>query len=195
MKVHPFKPQISETAKKLLIGTLPPEGVKFYFSNSTNTRLWDILIAINDRSETVGKGGNTLSKREKIEVLDKLNIGISDIIYKYKRDDHFSTKDRHIDPKEYKNLVQLAVENEITELLFVYQSAFKWFIHSLKNVTPVRLSKLALKCEIGPQSEIKSEGRIIKTVLLPSPLNRGRKGETLSFKLNFYRKHILGMDG
>ncbi len=42
MRLHPFKPIIPDNAKKLLIGTLPPESAPFYYSNSSNTRLWDI---------------------------------------------------------------------------------------------------------------------------------------------------------
>ena len=192
MNTHPFKPQFSIVTKKLLIGTLPPEGVTFYFSNSSNTRLWDILIAINEKSERVGKGGNSLSNSKKIEILDNLKIGLSDIIYGYKRDYYNSTKDKHIEPKRYKDLLQLAADNNINEILFVYQSAFKWFIHSLEKVEPIRLSKLKSRYDIGPQREIKFQGKTIKCILLPSPLNRGRKGETLKFKLDFYRSHILG---
>jgi len=191
MKTHPFPPQISKTTKKLLIGTLPPEDVKFYFSNSSNTRLWDILNSITEKSEDVGKGGNNLSDNKKIQILDNLNIGIGDIIYKYKRDFYISTKDNHIEPKEYKDLLQLAVDNNINELLFVYQSAFKWFIHSLEKVEPIRLNKLKSKYNIGPQQEFEYQGKIIKCFLLPPPLNRGSKDQTLKYKLDFYRKYIL----
>jgi len=192
MGTHPFKPQISKATKKLLIGTLPPENVTFYFSNSPNTRLWDILTAISEESTYVGKGGNGLSINRKIEILDILGIGIGDIIYKYERDDPNSTKDKHIEPKEYKNLLQIAADNDIDELLFVYQSAFKWFLHSLKKVEPVRLSKLRSRYVNGTEQEVNFQGKVIKCILLPSPLNRGRKGETLERKLAFYRKYILG---
>lgn len=191
MSTHPFEPLILKTTKKLLIGTLPPEGVIFYFSNSPNTRLWDILNAIFEKSEHIGKGGNSLNDKKKIEILNSLKIGISDIIYKYKRDDENSTKDKHIVPTEYKEILRVAVDNNITELLFVYQSAFKWFIHSLDKVPPVRLNKLKSKHATGPQKIIEFEGKSVKLVLLPSPLNRGRKGETLNYKLRFYKEYIL----
>jgi G:T/U-mismatch repair DNA glycosylase len=191
MLTHPFKPQISKATKKLLIGTLPPENVPFYFSNSTNTRLWDILSAIKENKNHVGSGGNNLSNVEKIEILEKLKIGITDIIYGYERDEP-STKDKHIDPKEYNDLLQLALDNNIDEMFFVYQSALKWFIHSLKKTEPVRLKKLKGKYIIGRQPEILAQEKIIKCTLLPPPLNRGTKGQTLDFKLGFYRKHILG---
>lgn len=192
MKTHPFKPLISKETKKLLVGTLPPEDVSFYFSNSSNTRLWDILKAISEGAIAVGKGGNLLTTTEKIQILESLQIGINDVIYKYLRDDYYSTKDNHIAPKQYADLLQRAFDNEITELLFVYQSALKWFIHSLEKTEPVRLQKLKAKYSIGFQEEIIFRGRRIKCILLPSPLNRGRKGETLDFKLAIYRKYLLG---
>jgi len=80
----------------------------------------------------------------------------------------------------------------IGELLFVYGSAFKWFIHSLEKVKPVRLIKIISRHIIGPQPSIEINGQTIKCILLPSPLNRGRKGETLEYKLAFYRRSILG---
>ena len=192
MSKHPFKPQISKYTRKLLIGTLPPEEVKFYFSNSSNTRLWDILIAIKQDEKNVGKGGNSLNDQSKIEILDSLNVGISDIIYEYERDDYYSTRDTDIDPKKYSDLRQIAFENNIDELLFVYQSAYKWFIHSLEQNVPVKLKRIKSKYTIGPQHDITYKGKVIRCILLPSPLNRGRKNETIQAKLDLYRKHILG---
>jgi G:T/U-mismatch repair DNA glycosylase len=191
MKTHPFPPQISKTTKKLLIGTLPPEDVIFYFSNSSNTRLWDILTAIKEKRDYVGSGGNSLSDNKKIEILDNLQIGISDIIYAYERDEYHSTKDSHIDPKEYNDLLRLALDNNIQELLFVYQSALKWFIHSLAKTQPVRLNKIRESYTVGKQQSIEIEGKILRCTLLPPPLNRGTKGQTLDVKLATYRKYIL----
>jgi len=114
MKTHPFEPLVLTNTKKLLVGTLPPEEVPFYFSNSSNTRLWDILTAINTKSETVDKGGNSLSAEQKINILRSLNLGISDIIYKYERDEYHSTKDKHIDPKKYSDLLQFVYSPEIS---------------------------------------------------------------------------------
>lgn len=46
MLKHPFEPFIPNNAKKLIIGTLPPENIPYYYSNSPNTRMWDLLSAI-----------------------------------------------------------------------------------------------------------------------------------------------------
>lgn len=89
MKFHPFKPNIQKTTKKLLIGTLPPERVKFYFSSSKNTRLWDILKTIGTKENMVCKGSNDLSTshitiqkigpRLQIKVLLARVLGIVDV--------------------------------------------------------------------------------------------------------------------
>lgn len=192
MRTHPLKPLVSKSTKKLLIGTLPPENVTFYFSNSSNTRLWDILSALNNRTPNIGNGGNKLSDLEKSKVLDNLNIGISDIIFRYERVDYKSTRDIDICPKVYNNILELAFENGIEELLFVYKSALKWFFHSLKNESPVRLQSIREKYNVGLQNDLIYKGKSFKCILLPSPLNRGRKNETLENKLACYKKFILG---
>ncbi len=192
MPTHPFPPQITLATRKLLVGSLPPEGVSFYFSNSPNTRLWDILIAIRNGQDTVGYGGYKLDKSEKIEILDSLGLGISDIIFKYEREVPNSTKDQHIIPKEYNDLLKLAVDNDIDELLFVYKGAYRWFLHSLSNEEPVRLRQLKEKSPVEQVKEITWQNKRVRCVLLPSPLSHGRKGETLSYKLDIYRKHIKG---
>lgn len=188
--IHPFKPAIPKTATKLLIGTLPPDGAHFYFSNSPNTRLWDILSAIKDGSSTLEKGGYKKSKDEKLNILENLNLGISDIILNYERAAYASTNDTDIIPKKYNDLVKLAISFRITELLFVYENALKWFSHSLKENQPVPVKELKEKYQLGEQEKIIHNGIEIKCILLPSPLNRGRKNETLQFKLEEYRKYI-----
>ena len=189
---HPFNPLIFKSTRKLLIGTLPPEGVDFYFSNSSNTRLWDILQAIYLGNDVVGRGGNLLSKKEKNAVVEGLGIGISDIIYEYQREVESSTQDAHIIPVEYKNLLELAVEHGIKEFLFVYSSAYKWFLHSLTGNVPVVLRSLRGANKVGELEVFLYKGLSIKCVLVPSPLNRGRKGETMLSKLEVYRRYILG---
>lgn len=198
MSKHPFPPEIPSNARKLLIGTLPPEGASFYFSNDSNTRLWDFLTAIRNKSSIVGKGGYELSKDEKINILKDLHLGNSDIILEYERDEigkkggKDSLQDIHIIPKKYNDLIQLAIDNNIDEFIFLYESAYKWFLHSIKKEQPLRLKEIKGKYTIGFQEDIKIGDKTIKCVLLPNPLNRGRKGETKEVKLEMYRKHIIG---
>jgi G:T/U-mismatch repair DNA glycosylase len=108
MKTHPFKPLIPTGAKKLLVGTLPPESATAYFSNSANTRLWDILTSNDQNLSEVCSGTNKLSQTEKEKLLQRLKVGISDIIFQYDREEPDSTKDNHIIPRKYNDLIQLA---------------------------------------------------------------------------------------
>ena len=189
MRHHPFKPEIPKGATKLLVGTLPPENVKFYFSNSSNTRLWDILKSIDENRPIISRGSNLLSKDEKRKILENLKVGITDIIYKYDREEE-TTKDQHIIPLEYQKLLDLAISKNINQLLFVYKNAYKWFLHSLENKSPVRIRKLKMRIEKGLQQEIIYKNKSIKCVVLPSPLNRGMSGENLEYKINYYKQMI-----
>jgi G:T/U-mismatch repair DNA glycosylase len=190
MSYHPFKPLIPKNSKKLLIGTLPPESADFYFSNSSNTRLWDILKSIFNNSIELAKGSNKLDKIEKEDLLLALGIGITDIILEYNRSEPNSTKDIHIIPIKYNDLLKIAIDNDIDELLFIYASAYKWFVHSLTQEEPAMLSKLKGNYQIGLQEPIKIGDKIIKCTILPAPLNRGRKGQSLNFKLDYYKSAI-----
>lgn len=190
MHLHPFKPIIPDNAKKLLIGTLPPESAPFYYSNSSNTRLWDILTAINEGTPIVGKGGYLFDKNRKIQLLKDLNIGMTDIILEYERAVPKSPSDKDIIPKRYNDVLQLAVKHNIEEFLFVYQSTWKWFIHSQQRLPPVTMGRLTGLFQTGPQATITHQGKQIKCTLLPSPLSRGTKGLTLAIKLEMYKQYI-----
>lgn len=191
IKRHPFKPEIPENAAQLIIGTLPPETATFYFSNSPNTRLWDILKSVSENEPTVGRGGYQLPNNEKISILHKLKLGISDIILTYKRDPHKpeSVRDTDIIPYEYNDLLTLAREHKISKLIFVYESALKWFLHSLTGESPLTLNKMQGKYTPGLQQihQVPDEFQII---LLPNPLSRGTKGMTLEKKLSLYKQFI-----
>ena len=188
---HPFAPLLTSKTKQILVGTLPPETATFYFSNSSNTRLWDILNSIAKKKNVISSGSNKLTINEKTNILSTLDLGIYDIILEYDRVVKNSTKDEHINPKKYNDLLSLANKNRITKILFVYKNAAKWFLHSLEENHPKKCVELNYQIEYGVFKTIKSKHGEIKCILLPSPLNRGKKGETLEFKLEQYRKEII----
>jgi len=187
---HPFDPLLNSKTKNILVGTLPPESAPYYFSNSSNTRLWDILKSITEGKNEIVKGSNKLSDIEKEKLLSTLEVGIYDIILEYNRDIMDSTQDKHIIPEKYSDLMSLAKQYRIDKLLFVYKNAAKWFLHSLESEQPKRIQRLKYDIDYGVFKTIKAEHGDIKCILLPSPLNRGKKGETLEFKLNAYQKEI-----
>lgn len=190
MKTHPFEPLIFKNTRKLVIGTLPPESATYYFSNSSNTRLWDILKSIQEDNPYVSRNSNLLSKEEKHKILKSLSLGIYDIIYKYERIDINSTKDKDIIPLEYSNILDLIENTKVEELLFVYKNAAKWFLHSLTKIKPVKCNQLKNNLNYGIFKELILNNRKIACSLLPTPLNRGKLGETLKFKLDFYKTEI-----
>jgi len=190
MKTHPFKPILFENSRKMIIGTLPPESAPFYFSNSSNTRLWDILYSISTYKTEISKGSIFLADQEKKQILKSLSIAIYDIIFKYDRSDYSSTRDKHIIPFEYSELTRIIENTNIDELIFVYKNAAKWFLHSLTGEDPVTSNKLKYKLDYGVFTVQNVNDREVSCSLLPSPLNRGKKGENLKFKLEYYRRQI-----
>lgn len=86
---HPFKPFIPEGAKKLLIGTIPPQrfcksppelssdDVNFYYGSKDN-EFWPIIQEIFN--ETLNYENNISSIDQRKELLTKQNIGITDIV-------------------------------------------------------------------------------------------------------------------
>ena len=191
MKTHPWEPIILKNTKKLIVGTLPPKSAKFYFSNSSNTRLWDLLFSIQNNLGSVVQGSNDLTDEKKRNLFENLNLGIADVIYGFERDKEDSVEYKDIDPKEYRNLLSLIEGTEIDEVLFVYKNAAKWFLHSLTGKIPVRVAKLNDKIATGTFDEKIIGNRKVKFTLMPSVLNRSRiKGETLEHRLEIYRKKI-----
>jgi G:T/U-mismatch repair DNA glycosylase len=190
IKTHKFGPKLFNNTRKILVGTLPPETAKMYFSNSTNTRLWDLLLSILNNDTVVAENTNQLDWNQKEEILKKLSLGITDIIQQYSRTDWDSVKDNHIIPIKYNKILKLIENTEVEEILFVYKNAARWFLHSLSKEEPKVISKLKYEIELGVFHELKFEDRTVKCILLPSPLNRGERGQTLPFKLEYYRKII-----
>jgi len=190
MKTHPFGPKLFTNTRKVLIGTLPPETAEVYFSNSTNTRLWDLLFSVSNNQDVVAKNKNLLPWIEKENILKSLSLGVTDIIHQYSRTDWDSVQDNHIIPSAYNDIIALIEHTKVEQLLFVYKNAARWFLHSLNHNEPVLISKLKDQIELGVFHKIKLSDRTIECILMPSPLNRGEAGQTLPFKLKYYKKII-----
>jgi hypothetical protein len=63
-------------------------------------------------------------------------------------------------------------------------------LHSLEEEQPTRVQRLKYKIDYGVFRTIKAKHGDIECILLPSPLNRGKKGETLKYKLKAYQQEI-----
>jgi len=184
MKKHPFEPFILKNSKSMIIGTLPPENIDYYYSNSANTRMWDLLKSIKDNNK-VEKNAYLLSKEEKQNILKDLNLSMTDIVLEYTRKKE-TTKDIDIEPIKFQNIVKLIENTSIENLLFVYKKALIYFLKSINfdfNAENIK--------EYGKVLEIQLNNKKINCILLPNPLSRGKKGETLEFKKEIYKKYIV----
>lgn len=189
MSLHPFAPAIPSTATRLFIGTLPPEKIDFYYSNSAKTRMWDLLRAVKESTSVLQANGYKLDKKEKQDILRNVGVGLTDIIFEYERQND-TVKDQDIIPIAYNDIIKIARENNISHLVFVYQDALKWFLHSLKNERPLKAKLLPkLSYEYGTHI-LAHDGKQFTITLVHSPLNRGPKGWTLERKLEEYREVI-----
>ena len=184
MKKHPFEPFLVKNSKKAIIGTVPPENINFYYSNSKNSRMWDILRAILNNSKDLPENGFALPKNAKEEILEKLKLSMFDIVYKYERKNN-STKDKDIKPIEFLNVNKIIKNTQIENLIFVYKQAAKWFLKSMREN-----SKIINKLNEGEFYYYILNGKKIKCILLPAPLNRGSKNMTLLKKLEIYKKYL-----
>jgi G:T/U-mismatch repair DNA glycosylase len=186
-KKHPFDPIIFKNSKSILIGTLPPETAPFYFSNTPKTRLWDLLYTLDNKQDVVSKNKYLLTNEEKLEVLRNLSLSLTDIILEYDRLDMDSVEDSKIIPYSYQEILSLIKETEITQLLFLYKNAALWFLHSLKGEKPRSIDQINYKIDFGEFHKLTLNKREITCTILPMPLNRGRKGETMAYKLEVYK--------
>lgn len=186
-KKHPFDPVIFRDSKSILIGTLPPETSPFYFSNTPKTRLWDLLYTLDNKQDVVSKNKYLLSIEEKLEILRNLNLSLTDIILEYDRRDMNSVEDSKIIPYSYRDILSLIKETKITQLLFLYKNAALWFLHSLTGENPRSIGLLNYKIDFGEFHKLTLNEKEITCTILPMPLNRGRKGESMAFKLGVYK--------
>jgi len=188
---HPFKPQIIKDSTSIIIGTLPPDNIEFYYSNSSNTRMWDLLKSIQENTQDIPKNSYQLPTEVKKNILMKLNLSMADIVFEYERKQD-STRDSDIVPIKYNDIETIIKNTSIKNLIFVYESALQWFLHSLKKENSIELKKLpkVQSKGYGIVNKISLNGKSINCILLPNPLSRGKKGETLKFKREIYKEWI-----
>lgn len=193
VRQHPFEPILIPHSTRMIIGTLPPEKSPFYYSNSANNRLWDILLAIKENSLNLPKNTAKGSIELKLEILNFLKLSMTDAIKKYTRKDFGSSSDDNIVPLEYMPINDIIFDTSISVLLFVYKSAARWFLHYLKNATPRPISQIKENFlqKDGCFYEYILNNRLIRCILLPNPLNRFTAKEQLLIKKEIYQKYII----
>jgi hypothetical protein len=152
--------------------------------------LWDILYAIEKDEDTVPKNKYLIPEEEKIKILKNLSLSLTDIILDFDRKDMNSVQDSDIIPYSYNNIKSLIADTEITQLLFLYKNAALWFLHSLKGEDPVPINQIRNEIHSPEFHTFNLNNREISCTVLPMPLNRGKKGETMIYKLGIYKERI-----
>ncbi len=74
--------------------------------------------------------------------------------------------------------------------LFLYKNAALWFLHSLNGQDPVPINQIRDKIHSPEFLTFNLNNRNISCTVLPMPLNRGKKGETIAYKLGIYKERI-----
>jgi hypothetical protein len=127
---------------------------------------------------------------------------MADIISEYERkkdkNGNLTTSNRDIIPLKYNEIASIIKNPEIENLIFVYESALRVFLHSLEYSEPVIYNKLPQlnfkddKHKFGLYKTIKLNEKNINLILLQNPLNRSRQlGLTLSVKRDLYKMYLV----
>lgn len=186
---HPYEPYIPIGATKLIIGTIPPyrfchkdtnklfaTDVDFYYGSKDNC-FWDIMAEIFNVKLRYINSNDAI--KERIEILNLHNIGITDIV---KSCDHKDGKsgDSALENVECKDIVKLLEEhNSITELIYTSESVKKYMYGEVKNYHSWDENKIDGKITIN--------GRIYTVKMLYSPSPNALRGVTSEMRISRYR--------
>ena len=128
---HPYCPYIPEDASKLIIGTMPPhrfcikpqvlyeKDVNFYYGSEDNC-FWELLSEVTGTE--LSRDNSETAVQERKTLLERLNIGITDIV---ETCIHFNGKsdDASLKDKSWKPLEEL-LENNPTIDTLIYTSTY-----------------------------------------------------------------------
>lgn len=182
---HPFEPFIPVGATKLIIGTIPPprfckepyqlhdDDVNFYYGSRDNS-FWPLLEEIFNEKLDYQNNASTIDQRK--QLLDKLGIGITDIIADCTHAND-SAEDRHLNVIKHKDLEILLRDNPgINTLIYTSEFVKKLVNEYFKTyhlIDPINRKK----------QTIKINGKVFQVRILysPSPLalrGLGENGDT-----------------
>ncbi|AEV31532.1 G:T/U mismatch-specific DNA glycosylase [Owenweeksia hongkongensis] len=187
---------IPDGATKLIMGTFPTEASKrsypFFYPNTDNS-FWRVLAAIATHELKYFEGDEAVHERKNI--LDKLNMGITDIGNKILRNGN-SSLDADIFPMEFTDVFKILDETPtINKLIFTSStsknSVLGWFQAYCQLNSPLRLS--ALDGSNNPKRcNILNYSRKVSVTIVHSTSGAARR----SFEelLEMYRFEITPMD-
>ncbi len=160
ISIHPFEPFIPNNATKLIIGTIPPyrfckqEGVEpnlssddvnFYYGSHDNS-FWELVYASScGKTEELIKENSKEAVDQRKALLEKMGIGITDIVEQCYHKDQKSD-DKSLMNIKQKDIRKLLSENEKIDTL-IYTSDF---VKSQMNAI----------CDDGYHSSVDKKNRI-----------------------------------
>ena len=198
--VHPFEPFVSKNTKTLILGTFPGKDFTdpnkendkedWYYGNKRN-EFWELI------EYALGCKGNSLKTiKEKKEVLEKHNIGITDIVKKAKRKDD-NNSDENLEVMETNDLNSLLDKyKEIDTIVLTSKDMYTKFLKKYYVETDDAILKQDKNKEQKTHEEqgkkiniyyYTFKGRRILVVPLHSP---ARKNVSIKIKKALY-KYIL----
>ena len=195
--VHPYEPYIPEGATKLIVGTIPPYrfctipqtlesgDINFYYGSHDNG-FWELVSIAADMEGKLEYENTERAIKQRMELLDKLNIGVTDIVQSCVHEDQKSS-DNALKDREYKALDRLLSQYPgINTLLYTSgDGGVKSFIYEQY--------KAEHKCVDKERREYKVciNGKEYDVILLYSPSPNALRGVTPDKRLEQY-KRIFG---
>ncbi len=181
---------IPDNANKLIIGTFPTvlhrRSFKFFYPNKDNP-FWLILSEIAKINLLPAEHCNAIANRKSI--LDKLNLGITDMGYKVLRHSG-SSLDQNILPLEFMNIFQILDNSPKINTLILTSSSggnsVEGWLRSYCKLNSVRFKKL--KGTNPKTGTINHNGREIKVVSVHSTSRTAAK--KLEELIEMYRNVI-----
>ena len=201
--VHPFEPFVSKNTKTLILGTFPGKDFTdpnkendkedWYYGNKRN-EFWELI------EYALGCKENSLRKiKEKKEVLEKHNIGITDIVKKAIRTEN-NNSDKNLEVMETNDLNSLldkykGIDTIVLTSKDMYKKFFKKYyvetddaiLKQDKNNKPETHEEQGKKINIYYYT---FKGRSIRVVPLHTPARKNVANISIDIKKALY-KYIL----
>ena len=195
-EVHLWKEYIPQNADKIVLGTFPPRKDRwwyYFFYPNKNNKFWTILstlagIPLPEVTRTEQSAKEAVIVRK--QILDKLNLAISDMGAKVLRQNN-SSLDSNLFPLQFTDIFKLLSDYpKIRKIIFTSStkghSALGWFITycNINGINPV------FDKDNPKKATLTLEGKEIEIIAghSPSPIT----GKSINFLVEHYREIFFG---
>ncbi len=198
-EILPWKEYIPENANKLILGTFPTKkqnrDFEFFYPNKNN-KFWKVLARIANKKLSnfeINEEGKLLAIKERKEILDILNLAITDMGARVLRQNN-SSLDNNLFPLEFTDVFSIIQNHPKIKTIILTSSsnkgnsALSWFAsYCLINKVNFQLNQKNKNFPLT--TEIILEGNIIKVVVVYS--TSGLAGKSEDFLVDLYKKVII----